>query len=350
MPSRHFVVLDLYRFIAAFGVFLLHFTEFGRFDQSRGLGYAFFDFALFVDFFFILSGFVIGATYFDKVDSAPAIFTFLRRRIARIYPLHILTLAVYLLPAIIGISRNAEKGDLQQIFAQALLYQSWFPNAPLPLNFPAWSISVEWGMYLLFPLLALIGRRFTIWSLALIAVAGFVAIEFILSAHIVEPPEWFANISLFRALPTFTIGLIISRLYGRLTVPHGTLIGAGLFCAAVGLMMAHASPYAVVAVLSATVLCSASGTDRPRIVNGRAASALGDASYGLYMIHSITLTVAVQYFWFRMFTAPPPIWFGLVVGAITTAIAMLLFRMFEKPAKDFISGRPVTKVTVPARG
>ncbi len=53
-------------------------------------------FNLFVDLFFVVSGFVIACQYFGRVSDAASIGRFLWRRLARIYPLHLATLAFYL--------------------------------------------------------------------------------------------------------------------------------------------------------------------------------------------------------------------------------------------------------------
>src|SRR5439155_3018897 len=117
--------LDLYRFIAAFGVAALHFAQMSKYDSESGVGYAVGNFALFVDFFFILSGFVIGLTYAESVNSAEGIFTFLRRRIARIYPLYLLTLLAFTVPAVLGVSRNPDKWTAGSILSDVLLVKNW---------------------------------------------------------------------------------------------------------------------------------------------------------------------------------------------------------------------------------
>ena len=48
--------------------------------------------SLWVDFFFVLSGFVIAHAYFEKISSGLSVATFMGRRLARLYPLHLITL------------------------------------------------------------------------------------------------------------------------------------------------------------------------------------------------------------------------------------------------------------------
>ena len=82
------------RFLAAAWVVFFHFKEFfpdTALQESRFAGYGF----LGVDFFFVLSGFVLAHVYLPKVrEQRFDYWSFLVRRIGRIYPLHVLTLAV----------------------------------------------------------------------------------------------------------------------------------------------------------------------------------------------------------------------------------------------------------------
>lgn len=127
-------------------------------DASAGFGYFVGNFAMFVDFFFILSEVVIGLGHANSVARIKDTFTFLRRRIARTYPLYLLTLLIFMAPALFGLSQNSEKWTTVPIAADMLLVKSWPLHPQLLFNFRAWSISVEWAMYLAFPLIMLLYR------------------------------------------------------------------------------------------------------------------------------------------------------------------------------------------------
>ena len=85
--------LDLMRFIASAGIVFHHSHEFFApvakrpylLDQTAGL-------ALFVDLFFVISGFVIAYIYHERMNSIHDYVTFLQRRAGRLVPLHWLTL------------------------------------------------------------------------------------------------------------------------------------------------------------------------------------------------------------------------------------------------------------------
>src|SRR3954467_3388549 len=96
---RQFVALDFIRFTTAFCVLLFHYEIFARRgvpDEER----IFRGFEAGVDFFFILSGFVIAHSSADAVGTIGNYARFLQRRLARIYPLHALTLIAALALAV----------------------------------------------------------------------------------------------------------------------------------------------------------------------------------------------------------------------------------------------------------
>ena len=114
-----------------------------------------------VDLFFILSGYVINRAYstnFSRLH-VNAYFDFIFRRLARIYPLHLFILILYILVpiAITHFSTLKDLGDrfsLSYFFQSLLLIQNWGFTAELDWNYPSWSISVEFFAYLLFPFFA----------------------------------------------------------------------------------------------------------------------------------------------------------------------------------------------------
>ena len=88
---------DGLRIIAAGAVVVLHYSDYFK-DVAIGhfMVAHTWHFNLFVDLFFVVSGFVIARQYFGRVNDAASVGRFLWRRLARIYPLHLATLAFYL--------------------------------------------------------------------------------------------------------------------------------------------------------------------------------------------------------------------------------------------------------------
>nr|WP_081747853.1 acyltransferase [Bradyrhizobium sp. 44] len=339
--SQHFVALDFYRFVAAVAVVVYHVA---LHDHERGELFPVVEkFNLFVDFFFVLSGFVIAHGYAGSVNTWPGLITFMRRRFARIYPLHLVTLglffaAVAVIAATHKTAPNPEKYSLSLLPAQIFLVQSWPLNAPLQFNYPAWSISVEFAMYLLFPLLMLCGRRFGMLSLVAIALAGFVTLEVLWARGFMNAPYWDENYSPVRGLPTFTAGIVIAGVYGKLR--HGVLLGALSLVAAGVLMVLHANDYFIIAAFFASVYLTASGEAAvpEHVLNCRFVRTLGDASYSIYMLHAFVLMAFFTFVWRGHDEAPGGVY---VVGllAVICVLSVGMFRGFERPMRDWISGR-----------
>ena len=143
---------------------------------------AFFDYGyLAVDFFFMLSGFVIWLNYADRLRArrlaeVPA---FLWRRLARIYPLHLFVLmgAVAFAIAHVVIGKPLPpRYDFADLPYHLLLIQTWgIGEMTMMWNVPAWSISCEFAAYLAFPLLAMTVDWQRWHSAALVAMALAIA-------------------------------------------------------------------------------------------------------------------------------------------------------------------------------
>ncbi|MCB9187233.1 MAG: acyltransferase [Flavobacteriales bacterium] len=107
-----------------------------------------------LSFFFALSGYVIGYNYFE-----PQRFSrnrFLVRRMARLVPLYLLAFVATLVSGMI--LENAYPRGLS-IIVQALCMHAWFPSMVLEINYPSWSVSVEFFFYFLFPILVVLLRK-----------------------------------------------------------------------------------------------------------------------------------------------------------------------------------------------
>ncbi len=178
---KRYVVLDSFRGIFALCVVLFHSTVI---MSSLGALSFFRHSNLFVDFFFVLSGFVIAHGYSNKNKDLMA---YALSRTFRIVPLHVVMLVVFValeLVKLIALKHSAVLSaepfsgatDLRQIIPNLLLIQAWYKGFdPVSFNYPAWSISVEFWIYFLFYLsLYLKPRsRLIVWIfMSITAVAG----------------------------------------------------------------------------------------------------------------------------------------------------------------------------------
>ena len=147
--KRHFEVLDGLRGIAALSVVTFHFMEMAIADYSKNfIGHGF----LAVDFFFCLSGFVIGYAYDDRIGKI-GIVEFLKSRLIRLHPLvilgSVLGLFAFLFDPFTGIQHAYSIGKVTLIFL-ASIFLIPFPAMTertfnlFSFNAPAWSLFWEY--------------------------------------------------------------------------------------------------------------------------------------------------------------------------------------------------------------
>lgn len=154
-PVR-FEALDSWRGICALMVALMHFPAAGPIAESPLVRHAF----LFVDYFFVLSGFVISHGYRHRLTDERAFGGFVISRFGRIYPLHAAVLALFVAWELVRLMVPAARGAGPAPFsgttsldglASALLLLNGLGFEPaLRWNGPSWSISSEFWTYLLF--------------------------------------------------------------------------------------------------------------------------------------------------------------------------------------------------------
>jgi peptidoglycan/LPS O-acetylase OafA/YrhL len=192
-----------------------------------------------VDLFFILSGFILSHVYinhFQKNIDFKSYKSFLTSRFARIYPLHIFTLLVFVGLEFIKLAYYQWRSntnpnllvgidppftgayDPPSILTNILLLQAIDYKTP-PLfdivtywNQPSWSISAEFAIYLIFPFLLLLVMRKRNFSLGLIGVAAFLAVCWVLKSgnlnHSGIP-------SLIRCSSECILGIISYKIYKK---------------------------------------------------------------------------------------------------------------------------------------
>ncbi|MDO6415939.1 acyltransferase [Sphingomonas sp. BIUV-7] len=303
-------------------------------------------FDLFVDLFFVISGIVIGQLYVGAIENWSTYGTFLRRRLARIYPLHLATLLFYIAIGF-GVARyhltvdDPSRFDTGQILPNLLLVQAWFPNGRLSYNFVSWSISAELFAYLCFPLIAALATRRAAWGLAalLLMLALSIAIAEGLLGRPLTALRW--DCSLPRVIPSFAFGIFMSRFGGDiLRWAGGATVRAAFTVFAIGTVAGMAlgvSSYTLLALIwglgASAYLCDLDGWRT--IAAWRPISDRGYLTYSLYMLHVPVSTVFLSFVFPRLLGASPAALAASIVLAtiILFAAAELSFRLFEQPLR-----------------
>jgi peptidoglycan/LPS O-acetylase OafA/YrhL len=143
--QRKFIVLDCLRGIAALLVLTRHAPAFLYLVPPEGglPGPPFFETYLAVDFFFVLSGFVLAHAYSKKLRDTISPWQFMAIRLIRLYPLYFLAI---LIPLSIALRQIAHGADARTIFTNAAFAVAFVPMTGIvlfPLNPPAWSLFSE---------------------------------------------------------------------------------------------------------------------------------------------------------------------------------------------------------------
>lgn len=304
-----------------------------------------------VDLFFMLSGFVLWLTYGPRLAGGEpaAIADFWWRRIARIWPLHAAVLAGFVMLALALVISGKDRSGypFAELPLHVLLTQNWGFTGVLAWNHPAWSISTEMAAYLLFPLLALAGRRALdsrtlVASLALLL--GGLALLYEASGHS-SLGEAIPSLGLARCLFEFTAGTLAARLWLRWHgLPAARQIGLACgLCAvtttAAGLWLAIAeaawAPLALLLLLLSTAL--AEGRIARRLSSGPL-HWLGKVSYSTYLCHFGLFIV------FKLLLVGPDLQLGY--GALATFIGLLVIvsglshALIELPAQRALNALP----------
>ena len=303
-----------------------------------------------VDLFFVLSGFVMWLTWAPKFAArgANAAPDFLRRRIARIWPLHAAVLAATVAFALVltatgrPLSAHYRLGELP---LHVLLMQNWGFTRDLAWNDPSWSISTELAAYCAFAGLASLLRRgrslSTLASCLLIVTLVAILDRLFATSGGATLGFDIPGLGLARCLIEFACGALGCMLYLAIAAKGGGRNLAGGLAACVLVLLAGgaagvretlAVPLAFAALVPLLAATSASSLNP---LSSRVAVTLGEISYSTYLAHFLLWTVfkiAVV----RDIGAVPP-WQVALYLALTLAASFALHRFVEIPARNALT-------------
>ncbi|WP_244188615.1 acyltransferase family protein [Streptomyces yokosukanensis] len=329
--------------MAALLVFGLHVNNFGYFGGTGGrlVNWGFSAGATGVSFFFVLSGFVLtwSARPHDRA------LAFWRRRIARVYPVHLVTLALALVMAYT--LAHQPRPTPKQALSNVLLLHSWWRPWWQTLNPVSWSLACEAFFYASFPLLILLLRRLGTRGSAAVGGLSVVAVTVLAWAN--AHHWWTYELYSFPAarLPEFVLGAVTARLVllGRWRGPG---LEASLALAIIGYFLVpqvapgYSSTVCTIAgfalLIPAAAVADVQGL--PSLWRRRRLVRLGELSFAFYMIHLLVLRSATQ----LLGTKPH---FGLLAGvavtttafAVSLGLSWILYEAVERPARRLLLRR-----------
>lgn len=312
-----------------------------------------------VDLFFVLSGFIIALTYSEDfhLRGFRASSHFWWKRIARLYPVYLLTTLVatvfYLIAFASGHEFNHESEsnlDWTTFIANILGVQEWFSLTSL--DGPAWSVSAEFFAYLIFPVIAITilkvdSKAFLLGAAGLCFFALFVqdSVAFLNPRIIQIVLEFLLGALIYRA----TLGIELAA------VPHWLALVLRSFFWIVAIVLLYFSglnkaewhaPLAITFV-ALIWLYSLKSAEKSMLATPVFVT-LGLWSYSLYLIHRLVqnLTSGIGVPISDSFWVNSLIFMTLI--AIPLALAGLCYRIVEEPCRRYLNRRPWFRVAAEA--
>lgn len=341
--------LTAFRFFAAAWVVLFGFwhllrpeAAFGPVPALVAKGY------LGVELFFVLSGFILSHVYASAVEAGRFRFgAFVWARLARIYPLHLLTLsamgALAMAAMVMGVATDHPIAPPASLPAHLTLTHAWGVLPGTSWNHPSWSISAEWAAYLAFPLFAaaalrLRGRPALALTLGLAGLfAGYAAFESAAGFPLTRATTHFGWL---RIVPPFAYGCLLHlawRESARATKREAA-IASVLFTAMMVTAVLVGAPDAVTVAAGGGVILALAGL---AAAGGRTLSSpawvwLGEVSFALYMVKApweLAFGNLVKRGLHLPDGAAWPLWAWVLLLAGTLICAAAAHHLVERPAR-----------------
>ncbi len=340
----HFEILDGLRGVAALAVVIFHFMEWIFPDITQNfIGHGF----LAVDFFFCLSGFVIGYAYDNRIEKM-GVMEFFKSRLIRLHPLivlgSVLGLIAFLFDPFAAQTHLYSAGKLAVLFvASALLLplpimEDRFYNV-FGLNAPAWSLFWEYVANMVYALLLFRIRRLPLVLLTIVAAVGILMLSYSagnLLGGWSKDNWWHGGV---RVAYSFSAGLLIHR--------SGWIIknGLGFVALTVLLTLAFVMPFVswnwlaealVVLFYFPLIVALGAGFQLSSSVKGICKFS-GNISYPLYMTHYAAIWIFGNYY-----TTYNPSSTQLILVVITgtlvlIAVAYLAMKFYDIPVRKYFT-------------
>lgn len=357
----HYAILDGLRGVAAVLVVAFHMFEAhatSHLDQLINHGY------LAVDFFFLLSGFVIGYAYDDRWQKM-TLGDFFKRRLVRLQPLVVLGMLIGALTFYFqqcGLWPHIGEVPGWKVLLLLFIGFTLLPVPPAldirgwqemhPLNGPAWSLFFEYIANILY---ALIVRKFSPKVLAgLVALAAGLLLHLALTSATgdiiggwsLAPAQ--LHVGFARVLYPFFAGLLLRRVANRTSLNHAFLLCSGLLVAVLAMPRLGGGAHlwmnglydagSILLFFPLIVFLGASGEVKGRF-SSRLCAFLGSISYPLYITHYpliYTYTAWVQNHYVPLREALP---MSLLVFGSCIGLAYASLKFYDEPVRRWLQGK-----------
>lgn len=252
-----------------------------------------------VDFFFVLSGFVIALNYQSRITTVTHLYQFQLRRFLRLYPLHLATLLLFVgielvkwIGQNLGLDSNSgafTNNNFASFVANLFLVQNFF-NSAMVWNSPSWSISAEFFTYVVFGFVVLLMARRRKLYLGLCAAVTLVS-AYVLAQNDMTPYD---GMGIVRCLHSFFLGVLCFNLYANIELRIPNAVSYFLLIVSLLAVTYSGGYYDVTSVfipaIFAMFILSLVAADQDNylktMLTVRPLIYMGTISYGIYMIHA----------------------------------------------------------------
>lgn len=318
---HHYMVLDAMRGIAAIAVVWFHLHFVVGYDSAGPLA---------VDFFFMLSGFVVASAYDSRLENDLNISKFILKRVIRMYPLFLLGLIIALVVQELLILKGLSVLDERQTLLSFILELFWAPSPfgpngyTFPIDGPAWSLSFEVLVNILY---AIFHKRLNnIYLLMIITIAGCVIVSAIwILGSVNFGWSWVTLLlGLARVLFSFPVGILLWRYRSKIPDVFVNVSPAILLCALGAVLILPETWFSDIIFLTVGApLLIVMGFRAKYSQESRIFGILGETSYPLYALHGATILI-IQGLVKRLGLG----YFGVPIALSYLIIMLLISRVF----------------------
>jgi exopolysaccharide production protein ExoZ len=339
-PKHKLNLLQVFRGLASLLVVLAHGSLIFKEVLNRDFLFNIFDFGgSGVDFFFVLSGFIISYVHRQDIGHPSRIKGFLLKRFVRIYPIYWFVLTLKLLSTSSPVNNN-HHGFWEVIKAYLL-----FPQDRILLSSSflgvSWTLSYEIFFYLAFSLLICLKPRFYIPMIAVWLSA--ILLNFLGILHL--PLDGVVLQFLFSILHLeFAMGFLAAYLVSKYRFSHSSyLLYFGLFIYTLSAINTfyHLLPisYAIAyGIPSAIIILGGASLEMSKaVITPQFLLLLGNASYSIYLIHGFVINnltkIAIQLKIIEFFTQNNLLFsiFAIINAGVAVAAGCIIYHYVEKP-------------------
>ena len=348
MSEKRSFTLDAMRGVAALSVVITHFDSVLPPAEVKQSLWALPNAYLGVDFFYMLSGFVLARAYEHKLKTGLPAWHFMKLRAIRLYPMFLLGISLGAINAVGQIALHTAHAlePSQAVLALAqnvLMLPDIFSGYLLfPMDMPAWTLFLEILVNLSFAFLLFRLRSLHLATISL-ACAFFYLLGHAMTGDGSLGWSWStAPFGFARAGYAFPMGLILGRALSARPVTSSPLSVVSLLSLAwiffLGPPLRFNLAFDILGlfILLPAVIWTAACFQPPKILR-RPCEAMGDASYPLFAIHFPLLHIVYHIFVHRLGLPGWPVVIAFLPAAFF--LSLLVFRRVDAPLRRRLSDR-----------